>query len=92
MFLEKFRSHVVGCPLLGSFVFLRNEIYQLACHAEIAEFKNSIFVHEDVARLEVTINNAARVQILQALHEILDKTTDHIFGKLKLVFLLFLIY
>jgi len=59
-------SFQIGCILtfaLGCCLQVR----KLACQPEVTELESVVLVDQDVGRLEVTVNDAVRMQVIKAL-------------------------
>lgn len=60
-------------------IVVRRTIFQLFRDAKVGDFDATLVVHEDVRTLDVTMNDASLVDVVQSLQDLANKVADERF-------------
>lgn len=71
---QNLRSDVVGCSANGP-LFLSVKI-ELCGKSEVSQFDLHFFIYEEVAQLQVSVNNAMRMQVFQRIDDLQGVALD----------------
>ena len=69
-------GHDLLCHVLGAVVLLN------ASQAEVANLEHAVGVDEQVARLDVSVDDLGRVQVLDAPEDLVEEHLDVVLGKM----------